>query len=113
MLTQNQTTQLMLLADYVKNKKFTQQQLALSTGVHQSHISRILAGHALRPSRNLLKLCKYAETLSALDETVECGDEEIIRTIRSLLGHSAEEDKRLRDVVLSLKAWRDSWRSKI
>lgn len=111
-LTQNQSKQLLLLADHVKNKKLTQKALSAATGVHQSHVSRILAGHARRPSQNLLKLCKYAETLGSLDDAASGGDEEIIGAIRSLLGHCAEEDKRLRDVVISLKAWRDSWRVK-
>lgn len=113
MLTQDQSAQLLLLADYVEKKRLTQQELASATGVHQSHVSRILAGHARRPSPNLLKLCKYAETLSSLDDAAEGGDEEVIGAIRSLLGHCAEEDRRLRDVLISLKAWRDSWRTKI
>jgi len=113
MLTQDQSTQLLLLADYVKKNKRTQQELSLATGVHQSQVSRILGGHARRPSPNLLKLCKYAETLSTLNDAAEGSDEEIIGAIRSLLGHCAEEDQRLREVVFSLKAWRDSWRTKV
>lgn len=113
MLTQDQSAQLLLLADYVKMKRLTQQELALAVGVHQSQVSRILSGQARRRSRNLLKLCKYAETLRALDDATEGGEEEIVGAIRSLLGHCAEEDKRLRDVVISLKAWRDSWRAKV
>jgi transcriptional regulator with XRE-family HTH domain len=113
MLTHNQLTKLQLLADCVKKRKLTQRELESATGVHQSQVSRILGGHARRPSPNLLKLCKYAETLSTLDDAAEGSDEEIIGAIRSLLGHCAEEDQRLRDVVISLKAWRDSWRTKI
>lgn len=113
MLTQSQSEKLLILADYVRNKKLTQQELASATGVHQSHVSRILAGHARRPSQNLLKLCKYAETLSGSDKASKVADEEIIDAIRSLIGNCSDEDKRLRDVVICLKAWRDSWRPKI
>lgn len=112
MLTQDQSAQLLLLADYVKKKKLTQQELASATGVHQSHVSRILAGHARRPSRNLIKLCNYAETLNDPDKASRVSDEEIIGAVRSLIGNCSDEDKRLRDVVISLRAWRDSWRSK-
>lgn len=113
MLTKGQSAQLLLLSDYMDRKQLTQQELALATGVHQSQVSRILAGRARRTSRNLLKLCKYAETLSVPNEPTEGRDEEIVVAIRSLLGHRAEENQRLRDVVISLKAWRDSWPGKI
>lgn len=113
MLTKCQLAQLQVLVDYLNNNRLTQKRIAEATGVHQSQISRILAGRSRRPSRNLLKLCKYAEELNAPGEAADSHDEEIVKSIRSLLGDSSEGDQRLRDVVISLKAWRDSWRAKI
>jgi transcriptional regulator with XRE-family HTH domain len=109
MLTKNQSELIQLLADCLDKKELTQQGLSQATGVHQSQVSRILAGHARRPSRNLLKLCKYAENLRVPGGAAEGRDAEIVGAIRSLLGNGSAEDQRLRDVVISLKAWRDSW----
>lgn len=41
----------------------SQKELAKSTGVHQSQISRMLAGKARRVSKNLLKLSSYLDNL--------------------------------------------------
>jgi hypothetical protein len=38
-------------------------EIASASGVHQSQISRILAGKARRESANVRKLCKYATSL--------------------------------------------------
>lgn len=51
------------LATLVAEKKLSQPDIARETGVDQGQVSRILAGHSKRLSRNTLKLCKYAETI--------------------------------------------------
>jgi len=38
----------------------TQQEIAKQSGVHQSQVSRILRGEFKRLTRNVLKICKYA-----------------------------------------------------
>ena len=70
MLSENQSKHLSLLAQCINRKQITQQGVSLETGVHQSQISRILAGQVRRSSPNVLKLCKYAERL-AFSETEE------------------------------------------
>ena len=112
-LSEKESTLLRLLAGYVERKQITQQELALATGVHQSQVSRILAGRARRPSQNLLKLCKYAETLDVPDKAAACSIEDIVNAIRSFRSHNHEENQRFLDVVNSLKAWRDSCRGRI
>lgn len=41
----------------------TQLEVSRKTGVHQSQISRILAGQVVRSSRNFERLCEFAATL--------------------------------------------------
>ncbi len=41
----------------------SQQELAIATGIHQSQISRMLAGKARRVSKNLLKLSAHLDNL--------------------------------------------------
>lgn len=112
MLTKIQSDQLQLLADCVSKRQLTQQELARATGVDQSQISRILAGHARRASQNVLKLCKYAEGLDTFREVESGHSEAVADAMRALLGCSVEEDQKLLDIVTSLKAWRESWQAK-
>jgi hypothetical protein len=62
MLTQDQSTQLLLLADYVKKNKRTQQELSLATGVHQSQVSEFsegMRGDHLRTCSNYANMQKH------------------------------------------------------
>lgn len=54
------------LARRVRAGTLTQKEIEESTGVHQSQVSRILAGQAKRLSRNVQRLCKYAEQLDSI-----------------------------------------------
>ena len=51
------------LAEIVKDRQVTQMNIAEETEIHQSQISRILSGQALRYSPNVEKLCNYARSL--------------------------------------------------
>jgi len=51
------------LSAEVRARRLSQLQIAAASGVHQSQISRILAGKARRESANVRKLCKYAISL--------------------------------------------------
>lgn len=55
---------LALLAAAVHNRQVTQLQIAEAVGIHQSQISRILAGQVRRSSSNVKKLCNYANSLT-------------------------------------------------
>jgi len=111
MLESNQIKQLRALAIRIEQREITQQDLARATGVDQSQISRILAGNVRRASSNVLKLCKYAETLPALDRdrSTKDSEEAILRVLRGLLGNSLKEDAALAQVVSGLSAWRQTW----
>lgn len=47
----------------VRARRLSQLEIAAASGVHQSQISRILAGKMKRESANVRKLCKYAISL--------------------------------------------------
>jgi transcriptional regulator with XRE-family HTH domain len=49
------------LARLVAQRRFTQKQLAEETGIDQGQISRILAGRAVRYSKNIATLCAFAQ----------------------------------------------------
>lgn len=51
------------LAKEVASRRLSQLAIAEATGVHQSQVSRILAGKAKRSSANVRKLCGYASSL--------------------------------------------------
>lgn len=50
---------LRLLAKAVEEGALTQEQISRATGVHQSQVSRILAGKAKRSSPNVLRLERF------------------------------------------------------
>lgn len=51
------------LSAEVRARRLSQVEIATASGIHQSQISRILAGKAKRESANVRKLCKYATSL--------------------------------------------------
>lgn len=106
MLQPDQIEKLTVLAQRVSAKHITQLRLSEVTGIHQSQISRILAGDVRRASKNVLKLCKYAETVGPLDRDVRSAQR---IDFLSLLGRSPAEDAALSQVMASLYAWRQTW----
>ena len=110
MLRRTQTVLLNRLTQCIELRRLTQSEIARETGVHQSQVSRIIAGKALRASRNVLKLCKYAETL--LDETTVEGDAmlQFKDALRDLIGDSPSENQALDDLLISLRVWKHAIR---
>ena len=109
-----QMNQMRLIEHLVRNissGSLTQIQLAEATGVHQSQVSRILSGKALRASKNVLKLCKYAESLPpSVDERVDLHDN-VMAAVSTLLGKNKAENQALAQLISSLCNWRELWRS--
>jgi transcriptional regulator with XRE-family HTH domain len=110
MLLSEQVGQLALLSKYLSKKQLTQIELARATGVHQSQISRILAGNVRRASKNVIKLCRYAESLPAAVELPGEDKDAVFAEIVSMLGQSASEKAAFRQVIASLNAWRRTWK---
>lgn len=109
MLQPSQVELLDALATHVASRNITQQAIALATGVHQSQISRILSGEVRRASKNVIKICKYAEALPRPQLSAENKREAAISELMSLIGRSSGEDAAFRQVVVSLRDWRQTW----
>jgi len=106
MLTAHQIELLAKLSKLLKSRKIRQTDLADATGVHQSQISRIISGHVRRASQNVLKLCKYADSLGTQGESEESSIGNSMDALLELTGKSVEEDAALRQIVAGLRAWR-------
>ena len=107
-LTDETRALLVRLRHHIATKQITQSQLAAVTGVHQSQISRILAGHASRESGNLKTLCKYAESLSDVSN-LSPPISEIPGTLNRLVGHSRAEEAAFARLLQCLEDWRATW----
>lgn len=102
-----------LLINHISNGVLTQNSLANATGVHQSQISRILAGNIRRTSKNVLKLCKYAETFSPSENEFNYLNDEILAVVAELKGRSLAESQALVSLMSSLNQWRKTWETGI
>lgn len=65
MLTSLETDAVLrFLREQIISNKINQKEISRATGVHQSQVSRILAGRSKRQSKNVVLLCKYAESMT-------------------------------------------------
>ena len=97
---QSDTTPLQQLRRLVSTGETTQSEIARATGVDQSQVSRILAGHAKRPSKNVLRLCKYAEARMRVPiSNVDALDPAVIRTIAEVTGNTRAGNTAVRDLL--------------
>lgn len=81
----------------------TQQEIQAATGVHQSQVSRILAGQAKRLSKNVELLCKYAEGLAKADRSSTSKiSEELCNKVLELWDGSAAHAQALDGVLDAL-----------
>lgn len=94
----------------ISSGSISQLEVAKATGVHQSQISRILAGNIRRASKNVGKLCNYAESASSLRPPPDVGTQ-MATILTRLSAHGYEESLALQELVVSLEHWRNSWRS--
>lgn len=99
---------LYLLAERVRLGELTQREVAEATGVHQSQVSRILAGGARRTSKNVLHLCKFAESLPSAAGRVTV-DRQLVAGVAKHLGCSAREEAAIADLMMALRHWREIW----
>lgn len=106
MLLPEQIGKLNLLSEYISLRRTTQLEISRATGVHQSQISRILSGGVRRASKNVIRLCKYADSLPSITRRTKDDQEAVASELMSLLGRSAAEDDALRQIISGLQAWR-------
>ena len=108
-LTPAQQTMINVLRDLVSSSTTTQSEVSRVTGVHQSQISRILSGNMRRSSKNVQKLCKYAESVASSSSPRE-SEARVASVLANMTVSSPEEFLALENLVVSLERWRDSWR---
>lgn len=109
MLSENELRLLCKLNRLTSSGLITQNDISKATGVHQSQVSRILAGHSRRRSPNLNKVCTYAESMHGDLDTHTEVPQALARGLADFLGVKAGEDERLRDVLIALRRWRADW----
>jgi transcriptional regulator with XRE-family HTH domain len=109
MLTAHDKFLLDKLVHLTSSGAITQNEICRATGVHQSQISRMLAGNSRRRSPNLEKLCAYAESMH---ENMDVSTEiplALAQDLAHFLGAKPEETKGLSDVLMALRRWREDW----
>jgi transcriptional regulator with XRE-family HTH domain len=96
---------LALLSDKLSTKAITQQEIQQATGVHQSQISRIVAGKSKRVSPNVKKLCKYAEALRTSRQGKGSADAEVLQaSILAIWDGSSAHARALQEVIHAIGA---------
>ena len=86
----------------IANRRITQAEVALHTGVDQSQISRILKGKNKRESENVQKLCKFAETLIKHQVTQTGDDKEAFELLAAILEGSADTKRYVIELMRNL-----------
>lgn len=91
------------LQNYVRSSGVRQDVLSRETGIHQSQISRILAGQCARSRGNLIKLCKYAK-ISLEDNKVLNLDDfpELLEVIHQVVSGDDKKAHKLARVIKSI-----------
>jgi transcriptional regulator with XRE-family HTH domain len=97
-----------MLADRVLSGQLSQRKVAEATGVHQSQVSRILAGEARRASKNVLRLCKFAEGLQPYAGRATV-DRKVTEMLATYLGCPPGEEAAVAELVDALRRWRGTW----
>lgn len=92
------------LCDSFEKSRVTQQQIANGSGVHQSQVSRILRGEFKRMTRNVVKICKYANVAPGQVASKGSLAAELTSLLKQLCDGTSEREKTL---LRLLKAIRD------
>lgn len=109
LLTPVQIALLDTLRHLVSIKEIRQLEISLATGVHQSQISRILSGSVQRSSKNVQKLCSYAESVTSALAPPNLKTR-LASAIAKLAADSPEGLLALENLIVGLERWRNSWR---
>jgi len=91
------------LKNTVNSLGLSQQELAKLTGIHQSQISRMLAGDVRRVSRNLLKLRSCIDGLHRNNANIEAVPKILEDAIRFSWNGTTQHAEALARVIISLK----------
>lgn len=106
---------LLWLREAIAQRRFTQVEVARSTGVDQSQISRILAGQSKRNSENVLALCRFAAEAARPTAVATNTPTPTMTQAQELLtalmhGGDAAEQQEVVDLLARLVSVRNIWR---
>ena len=84
----------------------SQSDISRATGVHQSQVSRILAGTSRRVSPNLLLLCKFANEMERFTNTNPASNHLLMDALRAVWDGSEAHAEAIAGLLLTLKRFR-------
>lgn len=84
----------------------SQSDIARATGVHQSQVSRILAGAARRASPNVLLLCKFANEMGQFTTTNPASNLVLMDALRAVWDGTEAHAQAIAGLILTLKRFR-------
>lgn len=91
------------LCSYFDSNSITQEDIEFNTGVDQGQISKILRGKTVTVSKNVIKLCKYANVNYEISSTFEPSDnKELLAVIESAIAGSPKRAKAIIGVVKAI-----------
>ncbi|MCB1864447.1 MAG: helix-turn-helix transcriptional regulator [Chromatiales bacterium] len=90
------------MADMVANGQLTQADIAQATGIHQSQISRILAGKTVRATGHVQTLREFAGGLSRPKKEQSPAARRLTETVLSVWDGSTAHARSLQDLLLAI-----------
>lgn len=91
------------LCSYFDSNSITQEDIEANTGVNQGQISKILNGQAVTVSKNVIKLCKYANINYEISSTFELSNnKELLAAIESAIAGNPKRAKAIIGVVKAI-----------
>lgn len=94
--------QLSRLRAAVSQRTITQAEIAATTGVNQSQVSRILAGPVKRFSENVQKLCAFAEKMPGIALERDDQDREAFALLTAILEGSPQTKQGVVELMRNL-----------
>jgi predicted XRE-type DNA-binding protein len=87
----------------IQDKRLTQLGIAATTGIDQSQVSRILNSDFRRPSKNVLKLCSYANSLiDGNDRPSPATNHDLMSALEQVWDGTDQHARALANVIRSL-----------
>jgi predicted XRE-type DNA-binding protein len=97
------------LLSQLKSMNLRQEDIQSATKIHQTQISRLMAGDFKRVKGNALKLCKYAKKIQTARKPLATHDMErkIVEHALYLWDRSEDSGHRLLELLLALRDFAD------
>ena len=94
---------LSFLNDQLRQGKLRQIDISLVTGVDQGQVSRILSRKIKRVSKNVLKICNYANSIGSSNHPTKIATEEMIERMLRIWDQNPERATALDQLLRSIE----------